>query len=144
MPETPQTDCPFCAIVAGEDDSVELIAESGSWVAFFPSTPATPGHTLLIPRRHVADLWSAEPQLGAELAVAAIGIGRAIQRALEPEGMNLITSKGEAGEQSIFHLHLHLVPRWREDALDIWPKKRVIGREARESLGGEIRAALAG
>lgn len=143
MPENPPTDCPFCAIAAGKDDSVELIAESESWVAFFPSTPATSGHTLLIPRRHVADLWSAEPELGAELAVAAIKIGRAIQRALEPEGMNLITSKGKAAEQSVFHLHLHLVPRWKEDALDIWPEKKEIGREARESLGDEIRAELA-
>lgn len=142
MSETPQTDCPFCAIAAGEDDSAELIAEGETWVAFFPHTPATPGHTLLIPRRHVADLWSATPELGASLTVAAIKIGRAIERALEPEGMNLITSKGEAGEQTVFHLHIHLVPRWSEDALDIWPEKKAIGREVREDLGEEIRAAL--
>ena len=90
---------------------------------------------MLIPRRHVADLWSATPELGASLTVAAIKIGRAIERALEPEGMNLITSKGEAGEQTVFHLHIHLVPRWSEDALDIWPEKKAIGREVREYLG---------
>jgi histidine triad (HIT) family protein len=143
MSETPRTDCPFCAIAAGWDDSVELIAEEDLWVAFFPKTPATPGHTLLIPRKHVTDFWSVDQGLGAELTAAAIRIGHAIQHALDPEGMNLITSKGEAGEQSVFHLHLHLVPRWREDALDIWPEKKAIGRETRETLGDEIRAALA-
>lgn len=141
-PETPHTNCPFCAIAAGKDDSIEVISAERSWVAFFPISPATPGHTLVIPRKHVPDLWAAEPQLAGGLTVAAIRIGRAIQRALEPEGMNLITSKDQAGEQSVFHLHLHLVPRWSDDELGIWPPKKPMGREVRESLGEEIRTAL--
>jgi histidine triad (HIT) family protein len=142
MPENPQTDCPFCAIAVGEDDSVEQIAAGASWMAFFPKVPATPGHTLLIPRAHVPDLWAIDSELAGELMAKAIDLGRAIERALRPDGMNLITSKGEAGEQSIFHLHLHLVPRWVGDSLDIWPEKKATGQKAREGLGVAIRAEL--
>jgi histidine triad (HIT) family protein len=56
--------------------------------------------------------------------------------------MNLITSAGEAAEQSVLHLHLHLVPRWSDDELDIWPPKKVMRRELKEGLGQAIRAAL--
>jgi histidine triad (HIT) family protein len=142
MPETAKTNCPFCAIVAGKDDSAEVIWEAGSWLAFFPRSPATPGHTLIIPREHVTDLWATDLSLAEELTAAAIRVGTAINVALEPEGMNLITSKGDAGEQSVFHLHLHLVPRWSDDALDIWPEKKSMRRSVREDLGDEIRAAL--
>jgi histidine triad (HIT) family protein len=115
--------CDFCSIARGDDRSVEIVCESKNWLAFFPLNPATPGHTLVIPREHVRDLWAVEGPLAAELISAVIGVGNAIDRALEPEGMNLITSAGEAAEQSVFHLHLHLVPRWHRDGFGrIWPR----------------------
>ena len=117
-------DCDFCRIAHGEDNSVELVFDEESWIAFFPLNPATPGHTLVIPRVHVADLWQVEPTQGADLMAAVIKVGRAIEFALNPEGMNLITSAGEAAEQTVFHLHMHLVPRWTHDGFGrIWPGK---------------------
>jgi histidine triad (HIT) family protein len=114
--------CEFCAIARGENRSAEIVCEETSWIAFFPLNPATPGHTLVIPRVHVADLWKVDPTLGAELMDAVIRVGRAINAALSPEGMNLITSAGETAEQTVFHLHLHLVPRWHRDGFGrIWP-----------------------
>ena len=115
-------ECAFCAIAEGRDRSVELVCEEETWVAFFPLNPATPGHTLVIPRTHVEDLWEVEPSLGAELISAVIRVGRSIDAALTPEGMNLITSAGETAEQTVFHLHLHVVPRWHRDGFGrIWP-----------------------
>jgi histidine triad (HIT) family protein len=106
----------------GDDEAAEIVCEDKDWVAFFPPEPATPGHTLVVPRFHVANLWEAEPPLGATLIEAVGRVGRAIQTALQPEGMNLITSAGTAAEQSVFHLHLHLVPRWKRDKFgQIWP-----------------------
>jgi histidine triad (HIT) family protein len=116
-------DCDFCRIARGEDDSVEAVCAGVSWVAFFPLNPATPGHTLVIPRVHVPDLWQVQPTQGADLMAAVIKVGRAIESALAPEGMNLITSAGETAEQTVFHLHIHLVPRWHQDGFGrIWPK----------------------
>lgn len=111
-------------------------------MAFVPLHPATLGHTLVIPRRHVADLWKVEPPLGERLITAAIHVGRAIQAALAPEGMNLITSAGEVAEQTVFHLHLHLVPRWRGDAFgEIWPSPGLNDDRALKDAAGKIREA---
>src|SRR5689334_8214617 len=89
-----EADCPFCRIARGEDPSVEIICQAEDWVAFFPTDPATRGHTLVIPRLHVPDLWSVPPELGASLMEAVIRVGHAIENALAPDGMNLITSSG--------------------------------------------------
>jgi histidine triad (HIT) family protein len=116
-------DCDFCAIARGEDSSVEIVCEGADWVAFFPIDPATPGHTLVIPRSHVANLWEARPSLAADLMAAVVKLGNAIEDALQPEGMNLITSAGRVAEQTVFHLHLHVVPRWARDGFgQIWPR----------------------
>jgi histidine triad (HIT) family protein len=136
--------CAFCEIAQGRDQKAEVVCEGKDWLAFFPLSPATPGHTLVIPRTHVSDLWQVEPPLGRELMTAVIHVGQAIDQALHPEGMNLITSAGQTAEQTIFHLHLHIVPRWRRDGFGhIWP---VEGRFADASLGdiaGLVRAACA-
>lgn len=135
--------CDFCRIAWGEDDSVEVVCADQRWIAFFPRNPATPGHTLVIPRAHVADLWQLEPAQGGDLMAAVIEVGRAIESALEPEGMNLITSAGEAAEQTVFHLHLHLVPRWQQDGFSrIWPRKTgLYGTSALRDAANRIRQA---
>jgi histidine triad (HIT) family protein len=113
--------CDFCRI-GRSGQSAEVVAEGASWVAFFPLNPATPGHTLIVPRVHVEDLWSADHELVADLAQAALDVGHAIGAALHPDGMNLITSAGATAEQTVFHLHLHVVPRWKADGFGhIWP-----------------------
>ena len=135
-----ERDCPFCAIVRGGDPSAEVICEDGMWVAFFPRDPATPGHTLVIPRRHVRDLWVLDPSESAALMSGVIRVGRAIDAALAPEGMNLITSSGKAAEQSVFHLHLHVVPRWRSDGFGrIWPPEKPMEDRIKEDVADRIR-----
>ena len=137
--------CEFCAIACGEDHSVEVVCEGENWIAFFPLSPATPGHTLVIPRAHVADLWQANLPLAAELMAAVIRMGRAINQALLPEGMNLITSAGETAEQTVFHLHLHLVPRWHRDGFGrIWPVDGKYEDANFDDVADRIRAACEG
>lgn len=136
--------CPFCAIAKGDDPSVSIVCEGDGWLAFFPAEPATPGHTLVIPRVHVPDLWSAGAAVGAELVEAVIHVGHAVQKAVDPEGMNLITSAGEAAEQSVAHLHLHVVPRWTHDELDIWPPKRPMQEKLKENVAEAVREACRG
>jgi histidine triad (HIT) family protein len=134
--------CDFCAIARGEDAAAEVVCEGGRWVAFFPHEPATPGHTLVIPRNHVEDLWAASPATARELMEAAIKVGRAIQAALEPDGLNLITSAGAAAEQTVRHLHLHVVPRWEDDGFGrIWPPQTPMRRELKRDAAARIRAA---
>jgi histidine triad (HIT) family protein len=132
-------DCPFCAIVRGET-TAEIVCEGDAWIAFFPLRPATPGHTLVVPRRHIPDLWSADLELAADLTAAVIDVGRAIRSALTPDGLNLITSSGDEAEQTVFHLHLHVVPRYRDDGFgNIWPPKRDIPEIDLEGVADRIR-----
>lgn len=136
--------CDFCSIARGEDHSVEVIYAAEKWMAFFPMNPATPGHTLIIPRVHVADLWQVEPTQSDYLMAAVINIGRAINSALKPEGMNLITSAGETADQTVFHLHMHLVPRWHHDGFGrIWPQKEQYENGELGDMANRIRLAYA-
>jgi len=123
---------------------VEVVCEGETWVAFFPLDPATPGHTLVIPRTHVRDLWSVDPAGAGELMAAVIRVGRAIDAALSPEGMNLITSAGEAASQSVYHLHLHVVPRWVGDGFGrIWPHESHVSSREERDAAARVRAACA-
>jgi histidine triad (HIT) family protein len=133
-------DCAFCRIARGEDDSVEVVAEAADWLAFFPLNPATPGHTLVIPREHVRDLWQVAPPLSDVLIRACIDLGKAIDAALDVDGMNLITSAGATAEQTVFHLHLHLVPRWEHDGFGhIWPTGHRYENSDLDDVAGSIR-----
>lgn len=135
-------DCDFCKIVSGRDANAEVVCEAEDWVAFFPLEPATTGHTLVVPREHVPDLWSLDPSSACHLMEAVVRVGRAIERALEPEGMNLISSSGAVAEQTVFHVHLHVVPRWRRDGFGrIWPQESTAKRVDIENAGDLIRAA---
>ena len=142
-PEAPPL-CPFCAIARGEDQEVEVVCEGETWIAFFPLEPATPGHTLVIPRQHIQDLWRSDDRLAAELMAAVVRVGRAIRKALSPAGMNLITSAGRVAEQTIFHLHLHLVPRWDKDGFGrIWPAEGKYEDANLDDVAKRIRHACA-
>ena len=82
--------------------------------------------------------------LGGELMTAVIRVGQAIERVLHPEGMNLITSAGQTAEQTVFHLHLHIVPRWRRDGFGrIWPVEGRFDDAILEDIAGAIRNACA-
>jgi histidine triad (HIT) family protein len=136
-----KSECVFCRIAAGHVPEVEIVCESDAWVAFFPESPATAGHTLVIPRAHIANLWEGDETIGAELGGAVVRVGRAIREALSPDGLNLITSAGTAAEQTIFHAHLHVVPRWEHDPIGpIWPPKHRMDEERAEDLAAQIRA----
>jgi histidine triad (HIT) family protein len=133
-------DCDFCQIANGTQDAI-AICESANCLAFFPDDPAVAGHTLVIPRRHVTDLWEVDGQLRGDLMDMVIRVGRALEAALTPEGMNLITSAGEAASQTVFHLHLHVVPRWLDDRIgSIWPPAKHTSERIKEGIADLVRA----
>lgn len=143
MAKLAPNDCPFCRIIEGSDPEAQVVGEGETWVAFFPLQPATRGHTLVVPRVHISDFWHADQRTAANLAAACVDIGRALQAVLAPEGMNLITSAGEVAEQTVFHLHFHVVPRWRDDGIDpIWPSSSDEPERASAALAEAVRRAV--
>jgi diadenosine tetraphosphate (Ap4A) HIT family hydrolase len=145
MKDLDTEDCPFCRIVRGQDSSVLVVCEERTWLAFFPPEPATPGHTLVVPREHVTDFWALPEELARTLGAASLRVGRAVQAALQPGGMNLITSAGEVAEQTVPHVHLHVLPRWAEDRVGpIWPSKQETDSALMSNLAGRVAAACTG
>lgn len=138
-------ECPFCEIVENDDpDAREVYRDEGA-VAFFPTEPATLGHTLLIPRVHVPDIWSLPEEIAAHLSVVTVRLASAIQKAVAPEGLNVIQSNGAAATQTVPHLHIHLVPRWEGDAVGrIWPPETHYTDEQKNDVWERLKAGMRG
>ena len=106
-------DCVFCRIVAGTVPSRQVYADEHA-VAFLDATPWHRGHTLVVPRRHVADLVSGAPAL-AEIAPAVDAVARLLMHRMAADGLNLLSSARPVAGQTVFHLHVHLVPRYADE-----------------------------
>lgn len=104
--------CLFCAIVAG-DIPARVVAEDDRAVAFLDIAPWHRGHTLVVPRRHVDSLLD-DPAALTETAPLVGSTARLLRDQLHPAGLNLLSSAGRAAGQEVFHLHLHLVPRYAD------------------------------
>lgn len=135
------TGCEFCKIIRGEENA-RVVCSTLDTIAFFPLKPAALGHTLVVPKKHVQDFWSVDTSLASSLVAAAIRVGQALNKALEPDGMNLITSAGEAASQTVFHLHLHLIPRWYNDHIgSLWPPSEPWGEGVKDEIADAVRDA---
>ncbi|WP_376793288.1 HIT family protein [Thermoflexus sp.] len=133
--------CIFCAIVARQQPA-EIVYEDERTMAFMDINPANPGHTLVIPKRHAATIFEIDEEDAAAVMRTAVRVARAIRAALAPEGLNLVQSNGRAAGQEIFHLHVHVIPRWVGDGLRL-ARPPVVRRERPLSeVATEIRRAL--
>jgi histidine triad (HIT) family protein len=111
-------DCLFCKIVAGELPAT-VVAEDERTLAFMDINPATRGHALVIPREHAADLLEIGQEDLAAVAAAAKRLAACAKEALGADGVNLINSCGAAAWQTVFHFHVHVIPRYRDDPLKL-------------------------
>jgi histidine triad (HIT) family protein len=111
-------DCLFCGIVAG-DVPAQIVDFDQHTVAFMDINPATPGHALVVPRAHSADLFEISDSDLERTAVAARRLATRIREALEPRGFNVLNSSGAAAWQTVFHFHLHVIPRYEDDPLKL-------------------------
>jgi histidine triad (HIT) family protein len=115
MPVT-DPDCLFCKIVAGEIPST-IVDSDERTVAFMDINPGTRGHALVVPRNHSRDLLEIDPEDLAAVAVAGQRLAGRAKEALGADGVNLINSCGAVAWQTIFHFHLHVIPRYADDTV---------------------------
>jgi histidine triad (HIT) family protein len=111
-------DCLFCGIVAG-DVPAQVVGSDDHTVAFMDINPATPGHALVVPREHSADLIDVSDDDLQRTMLAARRLALRMQAALDPDGFNILNSCGRAAWQTIFHFHLHVIPRYDDDPLKL-------------------------
>lgn len=108
--------CIFCAIIAGQAPAY-LVREDDATVSFLDINPATRGHTLVVPRRHVRTLLDIDLPTATELTAATLETARLLNDRLQPDGITLAQANEPAGWQTVFHIHVHLIPRWYDDGL---------------------------
>jgi len=111
-------DCLFCKIIAAELPS-QRVDEDERTVAFMDISPATRGHALVVPRNHAANLLEVDPDDLSAVAVAAQRLARRAVQRLGADGVNLINSCGAVAWQTVFHLHMHVIPRFQDDPLKL-------------------------
>ena len=108
--------CVFCRIVDRDVPAV-VVYEDDRVLAFLDAAPSTDGHTLVVPKSHAPDLLSVGPEDLAAVATASQAVARLLGDRLKPDGFTLLQANGRAGWQEVFHLHVHVVPRWEGDPL---------------------------
>lgn len=106
-------DCIFCKIIDGDIPSAKVYEDEHVY-AFLDISQVTKGHTLIIPKTHTKNIYETPPEVAKELFARVPAIANAIKEAYKPLGMNVLNNNEAAAEQSVFHLHLHLIPRYGE------------------------------
>ena len=136
--------CVFCAIVAG-DAEASVVHEDDQAVAFMDLNPVTPGHLLVVPRRHVTGLEDLDQATSAHVWRLAHRLARAMRRSgLRCEGINVFLADGEAAFQEVLHFHLHVFPRYDGDGFTINAEWAERPRSSLDVEAQALRDALVG
>ncbi|MGY5048470.1 HIT family protein [Streptomyces sp. 900105755] len=111
--------CPFCRLIS--EDGAQWVVREPSTCAFTPLDPLAPGHTLVVPTAHHADVFDTPAEVLAETVDLVQRLARAMRVGLNATGVNVLNASGPGSEQSVRHLHFHVVPRWSDDGISTWP-----------------------
>lgn len=134
-------DCIFCKIIKGEIPS-EKIYEDDKVLAFLDIKPVHKGHVLVIPKEHYENLIETPDEIVSEIWKAAKKIGQAVKIAMEADGVNFGVNNGKAAGQEVFHMHIHIIPRFEGDELSNWSRGVGYGEGEMEELGEKIKEKL--
>jgi histidine triad (HIT) family protein len=133
-----EADCIFCKVLAGEIPS-EKVFEDEHTVAIMDINPWTRGHALVIPRRHVVDLLEIDDEELARTAQAAKRLAQLQKDRLGCDGVNLLNSCGQAAWQTVFHFHIHAIPRYEDDPLELPTRPQQASPDELAEVAGELR-----
>ena len=133
------SDCVFCKIVAGQIPSTKVYEDEHT-LAFMDLGQVNPGHVLVAVKKHASYLFELDETQAAAVARACVNVSKAIQSAFKPEGLSVYQANGKAAGQTVFHYHVHLLPRHAGDGMELtWPVKNP-PREQLEGYAAKIRA----
>ncbi len=136
-------DCLFCRLIRGEIPATR-VCEDELTLAFMDIGQVNPGHVLVAVKRHAATLLEVTPDEAAAAMRTAQRVALAARAAFDPPGLSLYQMNGREGEQTVFHFHLHVLPRHADDGVGLlWPRKDP-PREQLEACAARLRAALDG
>lgn len=129
-------DCTFCRLI--RDDAARWVTRRSVVSAFAPLNPLAPGHILVIPTSHWTDIFDTPPEVLAHAMTLVQHLAATMRSELNAGGVNILSASGPSSEQSVPHLHFHVVPRWPDDAFTTWPTQ-----QSRHQIVGDPVAQLA-
>lgn len=118
-----QNGCVFCALLQ-DLGSAHVVAANKACVAVLDIRPASPGHTLVLPREHIESIWDLDDATAAEVMLSVRSVATLLRDRLSPDGLTVRQNNGAVSGQHVPHLHVHLVPRWDGDGHIGWPRER--------------------
>ena len=134
--------CIFCKIIKGEIPS-STIYEDENVKVIMDIAPSAKGHAILLVKQHVANVFELDAELAGKVFSVVPKVAAAIKAELGCDGMNILQNNGEEAGQTVFHLHIHFIPRWKDDAINIkWTPLNYADGEA-AALAEAIKARLA-
>ena len=133
--------CIFCKIIAGEIPSATLY-EDADFKAIMDIAPAAKGHVIILSKKHEANLFELDDETAGKAILVARKLAKAIQEELQCDGINLLQNNGEAAGQTIFHFHMHLIPRFVGDQMMIPWDHKTYGEGEASALAAAIADRL--
>ena len=114
-------DCIFCKIIKGEI-SCSKVYEDSNVLAFLDISPIAKGHTLVIPKKHFVNVFDSNQEEWNFVMEAVRKVSEAVKKAINCDGINIMSSNNEAAGQVVMHAHIHIIPRFKDDGLKLWPQ----------------------
>ena len=137
-----RSNCVFCEIVQGKRPAA-IVWQDADFMCFIDKHPMNPGHSLVIPRKHYALMTDMPVSEVGKLFECAARVSRAIFKALKPDGVNVGQSNGKAASQTIFHVHVHIVPRFKGDAKEgFWPQRKRFTEKRLNEMARKINEVI--
>ncbi len=137
------SNCVFCKIVAKQIPAA-LVYEDSDTLAFMDLGQVNPGHVLVATKAHAENVFALDESQAAAVFCSTARVARAIRDAFEPQGVTLFQANGKAALQTVFHFHIHVLPRWESDGMSlVWPAKNP-PRDKLEEYAAKIRGKLQG
>lgn len=134
-------DCIFCMIAKGKIPS-KTIYEDNNFRVFLDVNPATKGHCLIVPKEHFDNIYDMDAETAGKLFSLATLIARALKSALKCDGLNIVQNNGEVAGQTVFHFHLHLIPRYEDDGVKLTWTPHESDSDELEAIRKEIKAKI--
>lgn len=132
-------DCIFCKIVRKEADATIVYEDDGT-LAFLDISPLNHGHTLVIPKEHYPTMMEMPPEKVGKLFIVVAKIMKGVQKASAADGISIGQSNGRAASQEVFHVHVHIIPRYNHEMM--FPERKQIERKELEEIGRKIRESI--
>jgi histidine triad (HIT) family protein len=134
-------DCIFCKIADKEADAT-VVYEDPHTLAFLDIHPLNPGHTLVIPKKHYANMLEMPSEEAARVFASVHKVMKGVQKASGADGISVGQSNGRAASQEVFHMHVHIIPRFNHEMMSGFPNRKQTHRAELDEIGRKIKTAI--